>query len=142
MFFNLMGSLWDVNGEGVDPKSILCEFFKVGQCTKGFKCKFSHDLNVQRKGEKIDIYSDKRDQGELVLAIVCFLFCIPGFIDSKKQASVWFFKKRWRTGTRRRWRRSWSRRTKSTIKINQLISYVTLSLSYNEEMLSFRILRF
>ncbi|XP_048446448.1 zinc finger CCCH domain-containing protein 21 isoform X3 [Pyrus x bretschneideri] len=45
----------------VDPKSILCEFFKFGQCTKGFKCKFSHDLNVQRKGEKIDIYSDKRD---------------------------------------------------------------------------------
>lgn len=49
---------------GVDPKSIVCEFFKVGQCTKGFKCKFSHDLNVQRKGEKIDIYSDKRDEGE------------------------------------------------------------------------------
>ncbi|MBA0809615.1 hypothetical protein Gohar_025254, partial [Gossypium harknessii] len=47
---------------GVDPKSILCEFFKVGKCAKGFKCKFSHDLNVQRKGEKIDIYSDKRDQ--------------------------------------------------------------------------------
>jgi hypothetical protein len=35
----------------------------VGQCAKGFKCKFSHDLNVQRKGEKIDLYSDKRDQG-------------------------------------------------------------------------------
>ncbi|KAL0333334.1 UNVERIFIED_CONTAM: Zinc finger CCCH domain-containing protein 11 [Sesamum angustifolium] len=48
---------------GVDPKSILCEHFKVGQCAKGFKCKFSHDLNVQRKGEKIDIYSDKRDEG-------------------------------------------------------------------------------
>ncbi|KAG1365706.1 putative Zinc finger CCCH domain-containing protein 11 [Cocos nucifera] len=47
---------------GVDPKSILCEFFKAGQCQKGFKCKFSHDLNVQRKGEKIDLYSDKRDQ--------------------------------------------------------------------------------
>ncbi|OEL16631.1 Zinc finger CCCH domain-containing protein 11 [Dichanthelium oligosanthes] len=46
---------------GVDPKSILCEFFKAGQCQKGFKCKFSHDLNVQRKGEKIDIYTDKRD---------------------------------------------------------------------------------
>ncbi|KAL6138641.1 hypothetical protein ACLB2K_063921 [Fragaria x ananassa] len=45
---------------GVDPKSILCEFYKAGQCAKGFKCKFSHDLNVQRKGEKIDIYSDKR----------------------------------------------------------------------------------
>ncbi|KAL0344602.1 UNVERIFIED_CONTAM: Zinc finger CCCH domain-containing protein 11 [Sesamum radiatum] len=47
---------------GVDPKSIVCEHFKVGQCAKGFKCKFSHDLNVQRKGEKIDIYSDKRDE--------------------------------------------------------------------------------
>ncbi|MQM03662.1 hypothetical protein Taro_036447 [Colocasia esculenta] len=47
---------------GVDPKSVLCEFYKAGQCAKGFKCKFSHDLNVQRKGEKIDIYSDKRDQ--------------------------------------------------------------------------------
>ncbi|KAG2730019.1 hypothetical protein I3843_01G269700 [Carya illinoinensis] len=41
----------------VSPK-----FQLVGQCTKGFKCKFSHDLNIQRKGEKIDIYSDKRDQ--------------------------------------------------------------------------------
>ncbi|KMZ69783.1 Zinc finger CCCH domain-containing protein 11 [Zostera marina] len=50
---------------GVDPKSILCEFFKAGMCAKGFKCKFSHDLNVQRKGEKIDIYSDKRDAGTM-----------------------------------------------------------------------------
>ncbi|KAJ0089314.1 hypothetical protein Patl1_32007 [Pistacia atlantica] len=50
---------------GVDPKSILCEFYKAGQCAKGFKCKFSHDLNVQRKGEKIDLYSDKRDQGTM-----------------------------------------------------------------------------
>lgn len=57
---------WETNERirpGVDPKSIVCEFFKAGQCTKGFKCKFSHDLNVQRKGEKIDIYSDKRDEG-------------------------------------------------------------------------------
>uniref|UniRef100_A0A2P2K2T8 Zinc finger CCCH domain-containing protein 11 n=1 Tax=Rhizophora mucronata TaxID=61149 RepID=A0A2P2K2T8_RHIMU len=57
---------------GVDPKSILCEFFKVGQCAKGFKCKFSHDLNVQRKGEKIDLYSDKRDQGYSA-NFLCFL---------------------------------------------------------------------
>lgn len=46
---------------GVDPKSIVCEFFRHGQCAKGFKCKFSHDLNVERKGEKIDLYSDQRD---------------------------------------------------------------------------------
>ncbi|XP_035836758.1 zinc finger CCCH domain-containing protein 11-like isoform X1 [Helianthus annuus] len=54
-------SLWS----GVDPKSILCEFFKAGQCAKGFKCKFSHDLNVQTKGEKFDIFSDKRDEGTM-----------------------------------------------------------------------------
>lgn len=25
---------------GVDPKSIVCEYYRHGQCTKGFKCKF------------------------------------------------------------------------------------------------------
>ncbi len=52
----LMDVLWDA---GVDPKSMLCEFFRHGQCTKGFKCKFSHDLNVERKGGKIDLFSDR-----------------------------------------------------------------------------------
>ncbi|CAI5465951.1 unnamed protein product [Closterium sp. Yama58-4] len=47
---------------GVDPKSIVCEFYRHGQCSKGFKCKFSHDLSVERKGEKIDLYSDQRDE--------------------------------------------------------------------------------
>jgi hypothetical protein len=47
---------------GVDPKSVVCEFFRHGQCAKGFKCKYSHDLSVERKGEKIDIYSDQRDE--------------------------------------------------------------------------------
>eukprot|EP00201_Polytomella_parva_P013352 CAMPEP_0175057594 /NCGR_PEP_ID=MMETSP0052_2-20121109/11346_1 /TAXON_ID=51329 ORGANISM="Polytomella parva, Strain SAG 63-3" /NCGR_SAMPLE_ID=MMETSP0052_2 /ASSEMBLY_ACC=CAM_ASM_000194 /LENGTH=339 /DNA_ID=CAMNT_0016322815 /DNA_START=36 /DNA_END=1051 /DNA_ORIENTATION=+ len=46
---------------GVDPKSILCEHFKHGQCTKGFKCKFSHDLNVERRAPKIDLFTDQRD---------------------------------------------------------------------------------
>eukprot|EP01097_Dermamoeba_algensis_P004240 TRINITY_DN2800_c0_g1_i1.p1 TRINITY_DN2800_c0_g1~~TRINITY_DN2800_c0_g1_i1.p1 ORF type:complete len:380 (-),score=140.34 TRINITY_DN2800_c0_g1_i1:176-1315(-) len=45
---------------GVDPKSVLCEFHKQGICTKGAKCKFSHDLNIGRKVEKIDIYTDRR----------------------------------------------------------------------------------
>lgn len=43
---------------GVDPKSIVCEYFRAGQCTKGFKCKFSHDLAVERKGGKIDLFTD------------------------------------------------------------------------------------
>jgi hypothetical protein len=45
---------------GVDPKSILCQFFKAGTCQKGAKCKFSHDIDVERKAEKIDLYSDQR----------------------------------------------------------------------------------
>ena len=38
---------------------MLCEYFRHGQCTKGFKCKFSHDLAVERKGGKIDVFSDR-----------------------------------------------------------------------------------
>ncbi|PAA64771.1 hypothetical protein BOX15_Mlig016780g2 [Macrostomum lignano] len=41
---------------GVDPKSVLCQFFKQGKCTKGDKCKFSHDLSIARKTEKRSIY--------------------------------------------------------------------------------------
>ncbi|KZM21754.1 metal ion binding [Ascochyta rabiei] len=47
---------------GVDPKTILCQFFKKGNCDKGRKCKFSHDLNVERKTEKRSLYTDSRDQ--------------------------------------------------------------------------------
>eukprot|EP00878_Enallax_costatus_P018995 GHUV01020024.1.p1 GENE.GHUV01020024.1~~GHUV01020024.1.p1 ORF type:complete len:266 (+),score=98.21 GHUV01020024.1:279-1076(+) len=46
---------------GVDPKSVVCEFFRHGQCTKGFKCKYSHDLGVERKTAKIDLFTDQRD---------------------------------------------------------------------------------
>ncbi|KAH7341448.1 hypothetical protein B0J17DRAFT_646578 [Rhizoctonia solani] len=46
---------------GVDPKTVLCVYFKAGNCEKGNKCKFSHDRNVERKQEKKDIYSDARD---------------------------------------------------------------------------------
>ncbi|CAH1398519.1 unnamed protein product [Nezara viridula] len=50
--------------KGADPKSVVCAFFKLGQCTKGAKCKFSHDLAVERKGEKRSIYVDMRDDDE------------------------------------------------------------------------------
>lgn len=46
---------------GIDPKSVVCAFFKQGQCTKGDKCKFSHDLSVERKAEKRSLYCDMRD---------------------------------------------------------------------------------
>lgn len=46
---------------GVDPKTILCAFFKAGNCEKGAKCKFSHDLDVERKAEKKNLYEDSRD---------------------------------------------------------------------------------
>lgn len=47
--------------KGADPKSILCAFFKQGTCTKGDKCKFSHDLAIERKAEKRSIHVDMRD---------------------------------------------------------------------------------
>jgi len=34
---------------------------KKGLCTKGSKCKFSHDISVSRKSEKIDLYTDRRN---------------------------------------------------------------------------------
>ncbi|EAW13247.1 translation machinery-associated protein TMA46 [Aspergillus clavatus NRRL 1] len=46
---------------GVDPKTVLCVFFKQGNCEKGRKCKFSHDPNVERKAAKKDLYTDSRE---------------------------------------------------------------------------------
>ena len=46
---------------GVDPKTVLCAFYKAGTCEKGNKCKFSHDTNVGRKVEKRNLYEDDRD---------------------------------------------------------------------------------
>ncbi|XP_041987348.1 zinc finger CCCH domain-containing protein 15 homolog [Aricia agestis] len=47
--------------KGTDPKSVVCAFFKQGQCTKGDRCKFSHDLTIERKAEKRSLYVDMRD---------------------------------------------------------------------------------
>lgn len=47
---------------GVDPKTVLCAFFKAGMCEKGNKCKFSHDLDVGRKVEKKNLYEDSREE--------------------------------------------------------------------------------
>lgn len=48
----------------MDPKSVVCQYHKAGYCEKGRKCKFSHDLNVNRKGEKADVYTDARTAKE------------------------------------------------------------------------------
>ncbi|XP_066138127.1 zinc finger CCCH domain-containing protein 15 homolog [Euwallacea fornicatus] len=50
--------------KGADPKSIVCAFFKQGQCGKGDRCKFSHDLTMERKAEKRSLYVDMRDDDE------------------------------------------------------------------------------
>lgn len=47
---------------GVDPKSVVCAFYKQGLCNKGNKCKFSHDLMAERKTAKKDLYSDSREE--------------------------------------------------------------------------------
>lgn len=50
--------------KGTDPKSVVCAFFKQGNCGKGDKCKFSHDLTIERKAEKRSLYCDMRDPGD------------------------------------------------------------------------------
>nr|KAK5447037.1 Translation machinery-associated protein 46 [Exophiala xenobiotica] len=47
---------------GVDPKTVLCQFFKQGHCDKGKKCKFSHDLDAGKKMAKRDLYQDTREE--------------------------------------------------------------------------------
>ncbi|MCJ1473276.1 hypothetical protein MMC13_001927 [Lambiella insularis] len=49
---------------GVDPKTVVCIFYKQGNCEKGKRCKFSHDLSVERKGEKKNLYQDTREGEE------------------------------------------------------------------------------
>ncbi|KAI9713270.1 MAG: hypothetical protein M1820_001257 [Bogoriella megaspora] len=49
---------------GVDPKTVVCQFFKKGGCDKGKKCKFSHDLSIERRAEKKSLYTDTREGGE------------------------------------------------------------------------------
>lgn len=49
---------------GVDPKTVLCIFHKKGGCEKGRKCKFSHDLDIERKAAKKDLYTDSRESKE------------------------------------------------------------------------------
>ncbi|PTB70011.1 hypothetical protein BBK36DRAFT_1166213 [Trichoderma citrinoviride] len=47
---------------GVDPKTVVCIFYKKGDCEKGKKCKFSHDLSMERKTEKKNLYTDVRQE--------------------------------------------------------------------------------
>ena len=49
---------------GVDPKTVVCIFYKKGDCEKGKKCKFSHDLSLERKTEKRNLYTDGRGDEE------------------------------------------------------------------------------
>jgi len=49
------------NDADEDPKMKVCAYFKQGLCQKGKKCKYSHDLKLE-KTENIDIYTDQRVQ--------------------------------------------------------------------------------
>lgn len=48
--------------DGVDPKSVLCTFFKSGGCQKGNKCKFSHDLTIEKKAAKRNMYDTENGE--------------------------------------------------------------------------------
>lgn len=61
---------------GVDPKTVLCAFFKAGNCDKGSKCKFSHDMDVGRKVEKKNLYEDSREDKMAGVYSWIFAFCV------------------------------------------------------------------
>jgi hypothetical protein len=80
-------------------------------------------LNVQRKGEKIDIYSDKRDGGTYMIVrfYVLELFKLLG-----RNSHVFCHGQRriqWMSGIRRPLRRLSSKKTQSTSRTNLLILY-------------------
>ena len=64
VLFNNTDISWLITCTGADPKSVVCAFYKQGQCSKGDKCKFSHDIAMDRKGEKRSLYVDARDVAE------------------------------------------------------------------------------
>jgi len=69
---------------GVDPKSVVCELFRAGACTKGKKCKYSHDLAVERKAQKIDLYTDARGEKEKDLMETWDQSKLEGVVDQKQ----------------------------------------------------------
>jgi hypothetical protein len=40
----------------------ISSFIIGGQCNKGNKCKFSHDMDIERKAEKRNLYADNREE--------------------------------------------------------------------------------
>ena len=73
--------------QGVDPKTVLCQYFAKGTCGKGDKCKFSHDKDIGRKAAKIDLYTDKRgDQAPAESMGPC-----NHFLDALEQKKFGFF---------------------------------------------------
>jgi hypothetical protein len=56
-------SAWIRKHSSVHFTRVLSSFNQTaGQCTKGSKCKFSHDMDVERKAEKINLYADNREE--------------------------------------------------------------------------------
>ena len=39
----------------------VVQFYLLGTCGKGDRCKFSHDLEIERKAEKRSLYCDVRE---------------------------------------------------------------------------------
>ncbi|CEO98208.1 C3H1-type domain-containing protein [Plasmodiophora brassicae] len=78
--------------QGMDPKSVLCEYFKQGLCLRGDKCKFSHDASQVRKVAKLDIYQDPRwideeDKRPNRTDIVCKYFLDA--VEARKYGPLW-----------------------------------------------------
>jgi hypothetical protein len=79
---------------GVDPKTIVCEFFKQATCAKGNRCKFSHDLMVGKKAAKINLYEDDREEekktGLEIMMMTVYANYLPVYIHSSYVMTMHF----------------------------------------------------
>lgn len=77
--------------EGEDPKSVLCAYYKAGVCEKGKKCKFAHDLTLDGKSAKIDIYKDPREKSGVKIEGLTDITCTHFIEAVEKNVYGWLW---------------------------------------------------
>lgn len=105
--------------EGVDPKTIMCVFFKQNICLKGRKCKFSHNRNATKK--KKDLHADEREKkqrGRLRCCNPARAAILTCMIARAHQPT------RWTSGTRVSWKKSSTPMHRKPIRTARLTLYV------------------
>ncbi|KVI03243.1 hypothetical protein Ccrd_018461 [Cynara cardunculus var. scolymus] len=60
----------------VIPNLYYASFIKLGNVQRVFSASSSHNLDIQRKGEKIDLYIDQHDHGDNAFFLFSLALCV------------------------------------------------------------------